>query len=452
MPRCKLTIKSVAKLRAPSASGAAMLYWDTSPKAVRGMGVLCSGVTTAKSYIVQRDLPDGRTRRVTIGGVNELSLEAARARAAEILLDIRKGIDPKGQQGHACATLRATLALYRSVHAQRLRGRSTKNYQKSTETYLSAWLDKPLRELTREMVERKHREIADSIALRHRKAAAAAVQRYAAKARKAQALGWANAAARHNLAAAKAAARSTSGHATANAVMRTLRLLWNFAADRDATLGVNPVRLRKQWFAVLPCQRLVKADDLPAFYSAVMQLANPVHRDYLLLLLFTGLRRGEAAGLKWEDVDLRAGLIRISASSTKAKRKLDLPMASVVRSLLVSRRALGNATFVFPANSRSGHIEEPKWALSQVAAICGIHISVHDLRRTFITAAEGADISPYALKALVNHAVGGGVTGGYVIMGSERLREAAQKVCDRLQLLCQCPPVAAANVVALPLG
>jgi len=36
----------------------------------------------------------------------------------------------------------------------------------------------------------------------------------------------------------------------------------------------------------------------------------------------------------------------------------------------------------------------------------GITVSVHDLRRTFIMLAESTDISPLALKALVNHALG----------------------------------------------
>ena len=37
----------------------------------------------------------------------------------------------------------------------------------------------------------------------------------------------------------------------------------------------------------------MRASDLPAFCNAVMSLPNPVHRDYLLTILFTGLRRSE---------------------------------------------------------------------------------------------------------------------------------------------------------------
>ena len=172
-----------------------------------------------------------------------------------------------------------------------------------------------------------------------------------------------------------------------------------------------------------------------------------MQRDYLLLLLFTGLRRVEAASLRWEDVDLKGKVLRIPAANTKAGRKLDLPLTDVVHDLLVARRRLGDTKFVFPANSKSGHLAEPKFALRQVAKACGVEISVHDLRRTFLTAAEAADISHFALKALVNHALGNDVTGGYVQMTVERLREPAQRVADRLKELCGIAPLAGESVV-----
>jgi len=62
----------------------------------------------------------------------------------------------------------------------------------------------------------------------------------------------------------------------------------------------------------------------------------------------------------------------------------------------------------------------------------GIHFTLHDLRRTFITIAESLDISYYALKSLVNHKIsnGGDVTAGYIIPNPERLRGPVQKIAD----------------------
>src|SRR5262245_37901428 len=109
MPRIKLTQKAVDKLKAPTQNGAPVIYWDTG---LKGFGLLVSGKTATKTYIAQRDLPGGRTRRVSIASVQETSLAEARERAAKVLLDMRTGIDPK-QQRRACAN--ATMRVLESV-------------------------------------------------------------------------------------------------------------------------------------------------------------------------------------------------------------------------------------------------------------------------------------------------------------------------------------------------
>jgi len=167
-------------------------------------------------------------------------------------------------------------------------------------------------------------------------------------------------------------------------------------------------------------------------------LPNRTAGDFLKLVLFTGLRRREAAALTWNEVDFTGRVIRLAARRTKGGRKLDLPMSSFVRDLLIARRALGKepSGWVFCADSASGHIEEPKFALALVKEKTGIEVSVHDLRRGYLTVAESVDISPYALKALANHSLGFDVTSGYLQLTTERLRESAQRVSDRLVELC----------------
>ena len=404
MPQIRLTEKSIDKLKAPDPSGRQVLHWDSE---LKGFAVLCSGKSNSKTYIAQRDLPSGTTRRVTVGAVSEISLEVARERAADTLDDLRRGIDPKEKKA-VDATLRSTLEAYLAARKD-LRPASIKAYRIGLEKYLSAWLDWPLRDITSEMVEARHQEIVAEIGKG---------QRY-------------------------------KGTTTANAAMRALRLLWNFAADRTPGLPPNPVRrLRRQWYPEPRRERVLRTEELPKFYEAVCALPNHVARDHLLLMLFTGLRLSESASLRWEDVDLVQRIIRLPAAATKAKRALSLPMSDVVRDLLVARRALGNAGFVFPAPGRSGHIVDPSFALKAVAATSGIRVSAHDLRRTFVTVAKSADVSPMAIKALVNHAVGSDVTSGYAVMTTECLREAAQRVADRLKDLCSVQTVAG-NVAKL---
>jgi integrase len=403
MPRIKLTVKSVAGLKAPTPTGKQQLHWDSE---LKGFGLLLSGVSAARTYVVQRDLPGGRTRRVTIGPANVLPLDEARKRAEAVLAEFYLGKDPKSGRNGA-ATLQETLDEYLKAR-KNLRPKTISIYTDAIVRCLQPWLQKPLRSITPDMVEAYHQELAEKIS---------------------------------------AGGRYTGG-AMANTALKTLSTLWVYAAKRDPDLPPNPVqRLERQWFPVHRRVRLVRAEELPRFYKAVTELENPIARDYLLLLLFTGLRRTEAATLTWDDVDFTNKVLRVPASSTKAGRKLDLPMTDVVHALLLQRRQLGNAKFVFPANGRRGHISAAAFPLHIVGKDTGIHVSAHDLRRTYITTAEACDISWSALKLLVNHSLGG-ITGGYVVLSVDRLRAPAQQVCDRLKELCGVVDPTGANVMA----
>jgi integrase len=400
MPRVKLTKKTVDRLAAPDPSGKQTLYWDSE---LKGFAVLCSGTTNARTFIAQRDLPDGRTRRITVGAVAEIDLGTARSRAADILDNLRHGRDPT-QRSAGDQTLGETLEAYLAAR-KTLRPATATSYRNWAK-HLAPWINLPLRSITSEMVEARHRSIADEVT------------------------------------------RGNGGTTAANAALRLLRVLWNYVAEQTPDMPANPVRrLQRQWYAEPRRETLVRADELPAFYDAVTKLQSEVARDYLLLLLFTGMRKTEAATLRWSDIDFTSRVIRVPAARTKAKRTLDLPMSDFVYDLLVARRALGRDKYVFPA--RGGRISGSMHPLEQVAEASGIKVTHHDLRRTFITVAESVDISVLALKALINHSLGRGVTEGYVQMTTERLREPAQRVCDRLKELCGVTPVTGDNVAKL---
>lgn len=390
MPRCKLTEKAIAKLRAPTASGKQEAYWDTE---LRGFAVLCSGVSNAKSYIVQRDLPGGKTRRVTIAAVNEMALADAKDAAANMLVDMRRGKDPKRK---TASTLQETLDAYLKANKE-ISERTRELYADLVRLHLAPWQDRLLSSIVPAEVDAMHRAIAAKVAKRGQH----------------------------------------SGHTVANDAVCLFRLLYNFAARPDDDLPRNPVRLRgSEWHKVTPRRRPIDPGKLTDFYAAVCNLP-PMGRDYLLLLLFTGFRRREGAALRWDEIDFGQRIIRLPAHRAKAGRPLDLPMSDVVHSLLVARRALGNAGgFVFPSYSRKGHIQDARPWTDMVMEATGIEFCLHDLRRTFVTVAESTDISVHSLKALVNHSLGSGTTESYIKMSAERLREPAQKVCDKLKVLC----------------
>jgi integrase len=311
---------------------------------------------------------------------------------------MHRGIDVRAERRALAAaekrslTLRQAAAEFLNSNAS-LRVKSKSDYEGSLR-FFKDWMDWPLKDITREMVEDRHKKIAAEVHARN---------------------------------------PLFTGHSSANGAMRTLRAIWNFAADKGYVTEANPVRLRKHWFNEPRREGHIRPEDLAKFYAAVQNLPNDVARDYLILLLFTGLRRGEAASLTWDDIDFEHRVLRIPGQRTKSGRKHALPLSDVVFDVLSTRRALGNTHYVFPAVSATGHIAEPKFPLALAAKASGVKVTCHDLRRTFVTIAESCGLDGYALKALVNHSIGNDVTGGYVQMTAERLREPLQKVTDKLK-------------------
>jgi len=151
----------------------------------------------------------------------------------------------------------------------------------------------------------------------------------------------------------------------------------------------------------------------------------------LLIALFTGMRRSEILGLRWENIDLAADTLTVPR--TKNGDPLTLPLSTPLRAVLQSRRTVsGESPWLFPGIGKSGHMGEPKSFVQVIAKEAGVKFTLHDLRRTYITIAESLDIPAYALRQLLNHRSHSDVTGGYIVIGVDRLREPVERIASRI--------------------
>ena len=107
-------------------------------------------------------------------------------------------------------------------------------------------------------------------------------------------------------------------------------------------------------------------------------------------------------------------------------RRRSRPEGGLGRGSLSARERLGDMVFMFT----HGQIGNLRYSLESIARISGVKFMAHDLRRTFATVAESLDIPTYALRALLNHKGGSDVTGGYLIITTERLRSPMEKIED----------------------
>ncbi|MDD2367647.1 MAG: hypothetical protein PHN84_15975 [Desulfuromonadaceae bacterium] len=143
--------------------------------------------------------------------------------------------------------------------------------------------------------------------------------------------------------------------------------------------------------------------------------------DYLRKLL-----KDRQDGLKTELAEAKTALAMIDTMTTIRQRQEAHNRVALAEKRLVS-------PYVFPGEGKTGYIVEPKRAIDTVTAATSISFSCHDLRRTFATLAESLDLSGYTVKALLNHKQQtGDVTGGYIILNVDRLREPMQRVTDSI--------------------
>ena len=353
-----------------------------------------------KSFYLYRRIKQ-RPTRVFLGKYPAMSPEQARKRATQLLGQLAMGLDivseARADDARRVTLAQAFTAFKQVRHA--LRPNTLKNYTHYMQTALASWQSRPLVSITKAMVSDRHRELTDS-----------------------------------------------HGGSYADGAMRVLRTIFNFAQfhyeapDGAPLLPDNPVRRlsqTRQWNRPKRRTTVLKVDQLKPWFDAVYSLKREhplstphIVADYLLLLIFTGLRRSEAASLCWDHLDF--GNRSFTVPQTKNGEPHTLPMSDFVYELLLARRAVSEGAAVFPGTGRTGQLAEPRPQMRHVIARSGVTFLLHDLRRTFVTVADSLDLSAYALKRLVNHKMSGDVTAGYVISDVERLREPMQRVAALL--------------------
>lgn len=387
-------------LEAIEVTGKRCYYHDTK---VEGL-VLVVQPTGTKSFQIYRRPKNGDPVRHTLGRFPDLSVERARQMAYERLSEMAEGKNPNAlrrAKERTGITLKEVLEEYCATR-KTLKAGTVFDYHRHLKENFPDWADKPLQDLCdKTLVEKRYAQIAKR------------------------------------------------SKARANGAMRVLRAMFNYAAvayddeNGQPIFTSNPVKVLSQkraWHHVPRRMGVLRPDQLSAWMTAVnamearseRSLAESV-RDWLLLLLFTGLRHTEALALRWTEVDL------VNRSFTlpdpKNRQSIVLPLTTFTHALLSDRKIIAEPRnpWVFPgAIKMDQHMTEPKAHYRKLRESSGISFTPHDLRRTFLTIGESLDIASYTLKRLANHKMNNDVTAGYIISDIERLRAPAQRITDEI--------------------
>ena len=74
-------------------------------------------------------------------------------------------------------------------------------------------------------------------------------------------------------------------------------------------------------------------------YLALVAQMPPVFRAITSFAYYTGCRKGEVLGLRWEQLDLAEGIVRLEARQTKTREPRTVPLPAELRELLAFERA-----------------------------------------------------------------------------------------------------------------
>lgn len=160
--------------------------------------------------------------------------------------------------------------------------------------------------------------------------------------------------------------------------------------------GISKKAVRKPKLKLNDC---LQREDLKPWFKSIRELNNPVQSAYLQALLITGARRNEMMSLEWPDVDFKRNSLVIN---DKVEGERVIPLTPYLATLLNSLPKRNQ--FVFSANSKEGHISEPRAAHVRALQMAGLpHISIHGLRRSFGTLSEWVEAPVGVVAQIQGH-------------------------------------------------
>jgi integrase len=410
MNRERLTLPRIAGFACPSGKAQAFLWDIDMPRlAVRAT------VAGAKSFVFEGKL-DRQTIRITIGDARVWTIDSARIEARRLQTVVDQGIDPRQQRADQLAAGKSrreaarqadepaldvwkiyvdarrskwsarSLADHESVSKEggepRKRGLRKGESETVQPGSLRRVLLRPLQQIDRDVVSEW---LAEEV-LRRPTHAALAYRLLRGF------LNW----------CAQQKAHRSLVHAE--------------ACSADVTRAHLPKRKAKD-----DC---LQREQLPAWFENVRKIQNPVIAAYLQIVLLTGGRREEIAGLKWTDVDFQWKSLRIA---DKVEGERSIPMTPHVESLLRGlrarnetppsqprklRRGAGNdakewapSAWVFSSpTAESGRLQEPRLQHQRACVAARIDdLTIHGLRRSFGTLAEWVECPAGIAAQIMGH-------------------------------------------------
>jgi integrase len=356
----------VDKLKLPAGKSETYIFDDDCT----GLSVRLQG--NARTWVVWYQA-NGRRRRMKIGDVSAMSLKDARIKAGGIVNGARDGKDALAEReairAKAAETFGALVATYLARGAKpRQRPRTYAEVERYLDRYCADLHSRPVDGLTRRDIAGQLEAIRDA----HGPGAARKARIYLSGC-----YSWAM---RHGL------------------------------ADSNPVVGTEAEPER-------PRDRVLSVDELRAVWQACGALGD--FGAIVRLLMLSGQRRTEVAGLCWPEIDLGKALWTLPAERSKNGRQHEVPLSTQALALIEAQRQDEERVkrpYLFGRDGRnpfSGYSRAKARLDKMLGGLPGW--TLHDVRRSTVTHMAELGIDPHVIEAVVNHVSGhkGGIAGVY---------------------------------------
>jgi integrase len=200
--------------------------------------------------------------------------------------------------------------------------------------------------------------------------------------------------------------REGCASATVDSALTPLRSMYRRAVIRGDA-ATNPARgVEKPAVRCAP-KRIVPPSEADAMLSALPTGDRPLWAT----AFYAGLRRGELAALRWDDVDLAGGVLHVRRGWDEVEGEIapkshkgirDVPIPLVLRDYLVEHRMMSNEgeSAVFPRRIRSYTRAAAKcWREAGLA-----RLTLHETRHTYASLMIASGVNVKALSTYMGHA------------------------------------------------
>lgn len=376
-----------SKTKTKSGNPTDAYLWDSD---IPGFGCKCTP-TGKRVFLFQYRNKANRTRRVTIGTFGPMTPDQARGAAKLLYGEVASGGDPASERDRRKEALTFAQVRKRFIeeHVSNLGESSQADYEQRLEAQIKGALaSRPIDDIRRADISKLHHDL-----------------------------------------------KSTP--IAANRLIAVLSKLFSWCEDQELRPeGSNPCR-HVERYEETPRERYLNTAELQALGKALAETKqNSVAVAAIRLLLFTGARRSEILGLRWEWIDFERNVARLPAKAHKSGRKTgkgkDIVLSAPALAVFETLTRIKENPFVLPGTKDGKHLvnlSKPWGVIRKAAKLQDVRL--HDLRHSFASVGAMSGASLPIIGKLLGHSQSA-TTERYAHLEGSPIADAGKAIANKI--------------------